>query len=1488
MDASMTYSFATNGITKVLNSDGSLWTCGAGTTNMTKSTSITNVSKILDGVDSDFYILSDGTVYGYPTISNVKKIIQKANVSNKIRTYFLLNDGTLKGVGDNSLGYLGIGNTITQSSPVTIATGVSDIYATTNELFVIKSDGTTWGCGGNGYGQLGTGDTIQRNSLIQLPLTNVSKIYSFLQYSVYFLMVDGTVKVAGKNQYGELGTGNTTQVTTYTDIGLNNITDIHIGYFAAFFLMTNNTVKACGLANQGVLGLSPIGGTSIVNVPTAIQGLVGVIGIYTAAVNTTLFLMSDSTVYATGYNFYGLMGTNSSYMTYTPQKVNVTNVKQIYTSTTHALFLLNDNTVKGVGQNNYGQLGLSNTTATTGVVTIPVTNVKNIVIETNNIFYALYDDTIWGSGANGTGELNQGNTIMQNTIVLVWGFIYLYVTCQNGSNLGLLLGDKVIDYTIINTKNTITDLELRIDNTISVTKLTNTPINVAKQIVLPYDKFYTLEGINHTANLIATDNNGKTYTLNVAFSKQSIVPVISDGDKDLGTLYTSPVIKYTINDPDNSSLIINEFFDGVNLNSFSGVPGTEYTFIDVSSQYTSASVGQHTLKITARDNATTVTRTFTFTKPANVAPIISGSDTNLGTLYNSQAITYSVTDSDNSTTNVTEWFDDSALGVFTRNNGTTYTVKDWQTYFNSASVGSHTIKISASDGVSTVNRLYTFTKAASPITFTNAGDTQVGTFDNGFTVNFTVNNALNNVTHVDVKLDGTLLTSLNPITLNVNIPVTISTTTVQGLKKGDHNVDIIATDTAGNTATHSYVFTKVNNKPQISTTKYDYGTTISPITISYSVSELDGDTLTYTAKVDGVSKATGTISSGANTLSTSSWFSSLANGNHVLTLVVNDGTDDSNTLSFTFNKVDSYVILSTSNTDLGSVSQPFTFTFKCTNVLNNVTNVVVKIDGATTYKTLNNVSLTDAISVSIDQTTYTGLSVASHVINLIATDSANNTNSLNINFKKEPNVPSISGVDSDLGKINVAPNVKYIVTDPNSLANTVSIMIDNTIIVYNKPVTLGTEYVQYFTTQFGGLTDGVHTIKIITTNGTLSATRQYTFNKISQVIVASTTVTNLGNLSDGFTINYTTTNQLAYTTYYTVSIDDKLYQGSKVTPQNFQQLVTIDTTTFDSLDKGSHIVKVDFVDTASNTSELTYSFVKNASGARISGIDSNFGDVSIVPKISYIITNPDGDPTNVVINLDSTTIQSLNNVELGKINNLVFDTQFNNLDQGTHTITITATSNSISTVRTYTFNKLSTSITVTMDMNQIHPQMNNFNNIKMNILDNVGPTVTLNVFIDSAKVDTILNINNGDYTYSLPTNIWESLSDGLMQFKLEFVSHTNGSKTNINFALNKVGGLIDFMLKTPIVLKNIAYRILVDADYYLANGAVLQVLVTNNPFALNPVWEDMTAEFLNRNYHVFTNTANDAPMNGISIRFKVDVGSSDEESWIGRFGIYAD
>jgi hypothetical protein len=78
--------------------------------------------------------------------------------------------------GLNNDGQLGIGNTASQYSPVTVASNVVAVAAGVEYSLFVKNDGTLWSMGYNAYGELGNGDTATQTSPVQVSGLKVASL----------------------------------------------------------------------------------------------------------------------------------------------------------------------------------------------------------------------------------------------------------------------------------------------------------------------------------------------------------------------------------------------------------------------------------------------------------------------------------------------------------------------------------------------------------------------------------------------------------------------------------------------------------------------------------------------------------------------------------------------------------------------------------------------------------------------------------------------------------------------------------------------------------------------------------------------------------------------------------------------------------------------------------------------------------------------------------------------------------------------------------------------------------------------------------------------------------------------------------------------------------------------------------------------------------------------------------------------------------------
>ena len=151
---------------------------------------------------------------------------------------------------------------------------------------------------------------------------NVKQVSAGTNHTI-FLLNDGTCKAVGSNDYGQLGDGTTTNRSTPVIVqGINNCIGVSAGnFYFTIFLLSDDTCKAVGYNANGELG----DGTKISrSTPVTVQDINNCIGISAGAANT-VFLLNDGTCKAVGYNANKQLGDGTATNRITPVFVLDTN-----------------------------------------------------------------------------------------------------------------------------------------------------------------------------------------------------------------------------------------------------------------------------------------------------------------------------------------------------------------------------------------------------------------------------------------------------------------------------------------------------------------------------------------------------------------------------------------------------------------------------------------------------------------------------------------------------------------------------------------------------------------------------------------------------------------------------------------------------------------------------------------------------------------------------------------------------------------------------------------------------------------------------------------------------------------------------------------------------------------------------------------------------------------------------------------------------------
>jgi alpha-tubulin suppressor-like RCC1 family protein len=215
-------------------------------------------------------------------------------------------------------------------------------------------------------------------------------------------------------------------------VGINVVLAVHpsisAGYQHSLFLKTDGTVWASGWNEYGTLG---DGTTDYRSTPVQVMTSVSAVS---AGDYHSLFLKTDGSVWAAGGNFSGQFGDGTTSNRSTPVQV-MTGVSAISASAGHSLFLKTDGSVWAAGGNFSGQLG-DGTTSNRSTPVQVMTGVSAISAGDSSSLFLKIDGSVWATGYNASGQLGDGTTSNRSTpIQVISGVSAIYT----GNSMSLFL-----------------------------------------------------------------------------------------------------------------------------------------------------------------------------------------------------------------------------------------------------------------------------------------------------------------------------------------------------------------------------------------------------------------------------------------------------------------------------------------------------------------------------------------------------------------------------------------------------------------------------------------------------------------------------------------------------------------------------------------------------------------------------------------------------------------------------------------------------------------------------------------------------------------------------------------------------------------------------------------------------------------------------------------------------------------------------------------
>ncbi len=299
-----------------------------------------------------------------------------------------------------------------------VASNVTAIAAGNWHSLFLKSDGSLWATGAGYSGQLGDGTySGSTNRPKQVVASNVTAIAVGNNHSM-FLKSDGSLWTMGHNYYGQLGDGNSSNTNWPEKIVASNVTAIAAGSNHSLFLKSDGSLWGMGCNSDGQLGDGTSGYGNQTNRPKQIvAGGVTAIATGPGAAHS-LFLRSDGSLWAMGYNEQGQLGDGTYISTNRPEQIVASNVTAIAAGTLFSLFLKIDGSLWAMGYNYNGELGDGTYNNTNRPEKIVPCGVTAIAAGASHSLFLKTDGSLWGLGPNGYGELGDGLSTNRSVQIL--------------------------------------------------------------------------------------------------------------------------------------------------------------------------------------------------------------------------------------------------------------------------------------------------------------------------------------------------------------------------------------------------------------------------------------------------------------------------------------------------------------------------------------------------------------------------------------------------------------------------------------------------------------------------------------------------------------------------------------------------------------------------------------------------------------------------------------------------------------------------------------------------------------------------------------------------------------------------------------------------------------------------------------------------------------------------------------------------------------
>lgn len=339
-----------------------------------------------------------------------------------------------------------------------------------------------------------------------------------------------------------------------------------------------------------------------------------------------------------------------------------------------------------------------------------------------------------------------------------------------------------------------------------------------------------------------------------------------------------------------------------------------------------------------------------------------------------------------------------------------YQIRETKTVFSHYSKGSYLFEVTSENKDEYPNHgeksgyWYEYQGIANQPPIISGDATQIGILTNDRSIRFSVNDPDNDAVTVEIKIDG-IKTKDSPFVAELgetyNIPIKIA-----DYKIGEHNVEVIATDTGSLSDSRTWYFERGNSNPTISGKDEDLGDKNSGFQIPFSVNDIDlNDELTIQISLND--RVLQTIN---NALRNKEYIVDIEDGTvyaqelgklNTIIIKVTDGQGGVSYRYKYFKRTNTAPIISGEDKDIGVVEKAPVVSFSAKDLENDLMTYSVYLNDKELLKDVK-LEADKNIEYRLSKNEFSQLdNIKKHRIRIVVTDAQKATSIRNITFKRK-------------------------------------------------------------------------------------------------------------------------------------------------------------------------------------------------------------------------------------------------------------------------------------------------------------------------------------------------------------------------------------------------------------------------------------------------------------------------------------------------------